>query len=143
MKTFIPKPDLSARKWLLVDLEGKTLGRAAVKVVDVLRGKNKPVFTPHLDMGDFVVVVNAAKIRVTGNKKENLFYSRYSGYPGGLTRISLGKQLVRKPELVFAHAVQRMMPKTRLGRKQLKKLLIYPGAVHPHAAQKPEPMNIG
>ena len=143
MKTFIPKPDLSARKWFVVDLEGKTLGRAAVKVVDILRGKNKPVFTPHLDMGDFVVIVNAAKIRVTGNKKTDLFYSRYSGYPGGLTRVSLGKQLVLKPELVFAHAVQKMMPKTRLGRKQLKKLLIYPGAKHPHAAQKPELLNIG
>lgn len=143
MKTLIPKPDLSARKWVLVDLEGKTLGRVAVKVADILRGKNKPVFTPHLDMGDFVVVVNAAKIRVTGNKRENLFYSRYSGYPGGLTRISLGKQMSLKPELVFQHAVQKMMPKTRLGRKQLKKLLIYPGAVHPHAAQRPEPVNIG
>ncbi len=143
MKTLIPKPDLSARKWVLVDLEGKTLGRVAVKVADMLRGKNKPVFTPHLDMGDFVVVVNAAKIRVTGNKRENLFYSRYSGYPGGLTRISLGKQMDLKPELVFQHAVQKMMPKTRLGRKQLKKLLIYPGAVHPHAAQKPEPVNVG
>jgi large subunit ribosomal protein L13 len=142
MKTFIPKPDLSARKWFVVDLEGKTLGRAAVKVVDVLRGKNKPVFTPHLDMGDFVVVINAAKIKVTGNKKSGLFYSRYSGYPGGLTRISLGNQLARKPELVFEHACQKMMPKTRLGRKQLKKLLIYPGANHPHAAQKPEPMNL-
>lgn len=143
MKTLIPKPDLSARKWVLVDLEGKTLGRVAVRVADILRGKNKPVFTPHLDMGDFVVVINASKIRVTGNKRQDLMYSRYSGYPGGLTRISMGKQMERKPELVFQHAVQRMMPKTRLGRKQLKKLLIYPGAAHPHKAQKPEPVNFG
>jgi large subunit ribosomal protein L13 len=143
MKTLIPKADLTARKWYVVDLENKTLGRVAVKVVDVLRGKNKPVFTPHLDMGDFVVAINAAKIKVTGNKKTNLFYSRYSGYPGGLTRTSLGNQLAKKPELVFTHAVSRMMPKTRLGKKQLKKLLVYPGAAHPHKAQKPEPLNFG
>jgi large subunit ribosomal protein L13 len=143
MKTLVPKPDLSARKWFVVDMENKIVGRVAVKVVDVLRGKNKPVFTPHLDMGDFVIVINAAKVKVTGNKKANLFYSHYSGYPGGLTRISMGNQLAKKPEVVFAHAVQRMMPKTRLGRKQLKKLLVYPGANHPHKAQKPEPMNIG
>lgn len=138
MKTFIPKPDLLARKWYVVDLENKTLGRVAVKVVDILRGKNKPVFTPHLDMGDFVIAVNAAKVKVTGNKRSNLYYSRYSGYPGGLTRINFADQMVKKPQTVFTHAVQRMMPKTRLGRKQLKKLLVYPGPTHPHKAQKPE-----
>lgn len=141
MKTFIPKPDLLARKWYVVDLENKTLGRVAVKVVDILRGKNKPVFTPHLDMGDFVIAVNAAKVKVTGNKRSNLYYSRYSGYPGGLTRINFADQMVKKPQTVFTHAVQRMMPKTRLGRKQLKKLLVYPGPTHPHKAQKPETIN--
>jgi large subunit ribosomal protein L13 len=141
MKTFIPKPDLSARKWYVVDLENKTLGRVAVKVVDMLRGKNKPVFTPHLDMGDFVIAVNAAKVKVSGNKRSNLYYSRYSGYPGGLTRINFADQMAKKPETVFTHAVQRMMPKTRLGRKQLKKLLVYAGPKHPHKAQKPEAIN--
>jgi len=142
MKTFIPKADLSARKWFVVDLEKKTLGRVAVQVADILRGKNKPVFTPHLDMGDFVIAINAAKVKVSGNKRSDLYYSRYSGYPGGLTRINFADQMVKKPEAVFTHAVQRMMPKTRLGRKQLKKLLVYAGPTHPHKAQKPEAINI-
>ena len=137
MKTFIPKPDLSARKWFVVDLEGQTLGRAAVQVVDVLRGKNKPVFTPHMDTGDFVVVVNAAQVQLTGRKLDNKIYYRHSGFMGGLKEITARKQLQKKPEEVLRHAVRGMLPKNSLGRQLLTKLKIYAGGEHPHQAQQP------
>lgn len=143
MKTFIPKVDPDNRKWHVVDLDGVILGRAAVKVADILRGKNKPIFTPHLDTGDHVVVVNTKSVKITGaNKPDQLRYYRYSGYPGGLKTTSFAKQMEKKPEDVFYHAVRRMLPKNRLGRKMLKKLHVYAGAEHPHSAQKPEPLKL-
>jgi large subunit ribosomal protein L13 len=138
MKTFIPKVDPNNRKWVVVDLNGAVLGRAAVKVADMLRGKDKPIFTPHLDTGDHVVVVNAGGVKVSGAKMQQVRYYHYTGYPGGLRSISMGDQMQKKPEDVFAKAVKRMLPKNRLGRKMFKKLHVYAGAEHPHQAQKPE-----
>jgi len=139
MKTFIPKIDPANRKWLVIDLNNVVLGRAAVKVADILRGKNKPIFSPHLDTGDHVVIINAKNVRVTGkNKPQNLRYYRYSGYPGGLTTTTYAEMLQKKPEEVFRMAVKRMLPKNRLGNKMFKKLHVYAGAEHPHEAQKPE-----
>lgn len=143
MKTFIPKVDPNNRKWHVLDLEGVVLGRAAVKVADILRGKNKPIFTPHLDTGDHVVVINAEKVRVTkANKHDNIRYYRYSGYPGGLSTTTMGEMLNKKPEDVFRLAVRRMLPKNRLGRKVYKKLHVYAGSEHPHQAQKPEAIKL-
>lgn len=143
MKTFIPKVDPSNRKWCVLDLEGVVLGRAAVKVADILRGKNKPIFTPHLDTGDHVVVINAEKVRVSkSNKYDNIKYYRYSGYPGGLATTTMGEMLNKKPEDVFRLAVRRMLPKNRLGRKVYKKLHVYAGSEHPHQAQKPEAIKL-
>ncbi len=138
MKTFIPKIDPAKRKWFIVDLGGATLGRTAVKVADILRGKNKPIFTPHLDTGDHVVAVNASNLKVSGNKMNNMFYYHYSGYPGGLKKMSLGEKMRTTPDEVFMLAVKRMLPKNRLGRKMIKKLHVYAGPEHPHKAQKPE-----
>lgn len=138
MKTFIPKIDPAKRKWFIVDLGGATLGRTAVKVADILRGKNKPIFTPHLDTGDHVVAVNASNLKVSGNKMNNMFYYHYSGYPGGLKKMSLGEKMRATPDEVFMLAVKRMLPKNRLGRKMIKKLHVYAGPEHPHKAQKPE-----
>ncbi|MFQ5453525.1 MAG: 50S ribosomal protein L13 [Candidatus Zixiibacteriota bacterium] len=139
MKTFIPKIDPSNRKWHLVDLNDIILGRAAVKVANILRGKNKPIFTPHLDTGDHVIIINAKQVRITGkNKADNLKYYRYSGYPGGLKVTSFAEMMQKKPEEVFRLAVRRMLPKNRLGRKMFKKLHVYAGEEHPHQAQKPE-----
>lgn len=139
MKTFIPKIDPANRKWHILDLEGKILGREAVKVADILRGKNKPIFTPHLDTGDHVIVINAEKVKVTGkNTPKNLRYYHYSGYPSGLRTTTYAEMLERKPEEVFRKAVKRMLPKNRLGRKIFKKLHVYRGVEHPHQAQKPE-----
>ena len=120
MKTFIPKIDPSGKKWFVIDLEGATLGRVAVKVADILRGKNKPIFTPHLDTGDHVVAVNASGLRVTGNKMNSKVYYRYSGYPGGLKKVSMSDKMQSKPEDVFLLAVKRMLPKNRLGRKNVQ-----------------------
>jgi len=143
MKTFIPKIDPRNRKWYVVDLEDVVLGRAAVKVANILRGKNKPIFTPHLDTGDNVIVVNAEKARVTGkNKHLNLRYYRYSGYPGGLKETTFEQLMAKKPEEAFRLAVRRMLPKNRLGRKMFKKLHVYAGPEHPHKAQKPEPLKL-
>jgi large subunit ribosomal protein L13 len=143
MKTFVPKIDPSQRKWYLVDLEDVVLGRAAVQVAKVLRGKNKPIFTPHLDTGDHVVVINVKQVRVTGkNKPNNLRYYRYSGYPGGLKETTFGELMQSKPEEVFRLAVRRMLPKNRLGRKMFKKLHVYAGPDHPHQAQKPETLKL-
>ena len=143
MKTFMPKIDPDKRDWHVLDLENVTLGRAACKVADILRGKNKPIFTPHMDCGDHVVVINAEKVRVNGkNKPENLRYYRYSGYLGGLKSVVMKDQLEQHPERVILHAVRGMLPKNRLGRAMIKKLKVYPGAHHPHAAQKPEPLSV-
>lgn len=143
MKTFIPKIDPANRKWHVIDLDGVILGRAAVKVADILRGKNKPIFTPHLDTGDHVVVINAEKVRVNGkNKPDNLRYYSYSGYPGGLRTTTFSEMLQKKPEEVFRMAVKRMLPKNRLGRKMFKKLHVYAGDQHPHVSQKPEELKL-
>ncbi len=142
MKTYLPKVDLAQRKWHVIDASGAVLGRLAAQVADVLRGKNKPVFTPHLDAGDFVVVINAEKISVTGNKREDKRYYRHSGYPGGLKSRSLNDMLERRPEEVIRLAVKGMLPRNRLARKQLTKLKVYAGPEHPHAAQQPQPMEI-
>jgi large subunit ribosomal protein L13 len=142
MKTYTATPADRDRQWLLVDAEGKTLGRLATQIADALRGKRKPTYTPHVDTGDFVVVVNAEKISVTGKKLEDKRYYRHSGYPGGLKSRTLQEMLDRRPEEVIRIAVKGMLPKNRLARKQLTKLKVYAGPDHPHAAQQPQPMEI-
>jgi large subunit ribosomal protein L13 len=142
MRTYVATPATRERRWLLVDASGKTLGRLATQVADALRGKRKPEYTPHIDVGDFVVVVNAEKVRVTGHKREEKLYYRHSGYPGGLRSRTLGEMLERRPEEVIRLAVRGMLPKNRLGRAQLRKLKIYAGPEHPHDAQKPQPMEV-
>ena len=142
MKTYIPKADEINRKWYVVDLDGASLGRAAVKVADILRGKDKPTFTPHLDTGDFIVAVNASKITLTGNKEDEMKYYRYSGYPGGLKITSYTKLKQKDPSAIFIHAVKGMLPKNRLGRKIIEKLHVYPDADHKHQAQQPEALNL-
>jgi len=136
-KTFVTKLDDIKREWFFVDADGQSLGRMASKIAAVLRGKHKPIFTPGLDTGDFVVVVNAEKVTVTGNKLTEKFYYRYSGYPGGMTAISLRDQLAKHPDRVIEHAVWGMLPHNKLGRAMLKKLKVYRGPAHPHAAQHP------
>ena len=142
MKTYVATPSTRERNWLVVDATGKTLGRLATQIADALRGKRKPDYTPHIDVGDFVVVVNAEKISVTGKKREEKRYYRHSGYPGGLRSRTLNDMLERRPEEVLRLAVKGMLPRTRLGRAQLRKLKVYAGPDHPHAAQKPEPMEV-
>jgi len=142
MKTFVAKPATIEKKWYVVDASGKTLGRLATVVADTLRGKRKPIYTPHIDTGDFVVVVNADKIVVTGKKTEQKMYYRHSGHPGGLKSESYRHLFARKPEEVVRKAVRGMLPHNRLGRAQLRKLKIYAGAEHPHAAQRPEALQI-
>jgi large subunit ribosomal protein L13 len=142
MKTYNAKPGEIARDWYVVDAEGLTLGRLATQIADTLRGKRKPQYTPHVDTGDFVVVVNAEKIAVTGNKLDQKRYYRHSGYPGGLKKRTLNDMLERRPEEVIRKAVRGMLPRNRLGRKQLTKLKVYAGPDHPHAAQKPQPLEI-
>ena len=142
MKTFVATPESRQRDWYVVDAEGKTLGRLATRIADTLRGKRKPEYTPHVDTGDFVVVVNAEKVRVTGDKRSDKLYYRHSGYPGGLRSRTLGEMLERRPEEVIRLAVRGMLPRNRLGRKQLTKLKVYAGPDHPHQAQKPEPLEI-
>src|SRR3954469_2097570 len=140
MKTYVAKPTDRERNWLVVDAEGQTLGRLATQIADALRGKRKPTYTPHIDTGDFVVVINAEKIAVTGGKRTDKMYYRHSGYPGGLKSRTLNDMLERRPEEVIRLAVKGMMPRNRLGRKQLTKLKVYAGPDHPHAAQQPQPM---
>jgi len=140
MKTYSAKPGEITREWYLVDAEGKTLGRLATQIADTLRGKRKPQFTPHVDTGDFVVVVNAEKIHVTGNKLDQKRYYRHSGYPGGLRSRTLREQLDRRPTEVLRVAVKGMLPKNRLARQQITKLKIYAGPEHPHEAQNPKPL---
>ena len=141
-KTWNAKPGEIERHWYVVDAEGKTLGRLATQIADALRGKRKPEYTPHVDTGDFIVVVNAEKIRVTGNKLAQKTYWRHSGYPGGIKERTLEEMLARRPEEVIRHAVKGMLPRNRLARKQLTKLKVYAGPEHPHVAQKPTPMEI-
>jgi len=142
MKCFMAKNDQVEHKWLLVDADGAVLGRIATKLAMILMGKNKPTYTPHVDMGDFVVVVNAEKIRLTGNKAEVKTYESYSGYPGGHKYTSYAKMMERKPEKVLELAVRRMLPKTQMGRKALDKLKIYAGAEHEHQAQQPQKVQL-
>ncbi|MDX6669671.1 MAG: large subunit ribosomal protein [Solirubrobacteraceae bacterium] len=142
MKTYVANSEDRERNWLVVDAADKTLGRLATQVADLLRGKRKPTYTPHVDTGDFVIVVNAEKIHVTGNKRADKRYYRHSGYPGGLKSRTLEEMLARRPEEVIRKAVKGMMPRNRLARKQLTKLKVYAGPEHPHAAQQPETLEI-
>ena len=142
MKTYVATPADRERNWYVVDATGKTLGRLATQIADTLRGKRKPEYTPHIDTGDFVIVVNAEKISVTGNKRAAKLYRRHSGYPGGLRTRTLDQMLARRPEEVIRLAVKGMLPRNRLARKQLTKLKIYAGPDHPHAAQKPQALEI-
>src|SRR5829696_6329669 len=142
MKSYMARPLEVERKWYVVDAEGKHLGRLATEIVRVLRGKNKPQYTPHVDTGDFVVVVNADKIAVTGNKLDAKLYHRHSGYPGGLKSRTLREQLDRRPTEVLRKAVKGMLPRNRLARAQLGKLKIYAGPAHPHEAQAPKTLEV-
>lgn len=138
IKTYSPKPADIQREWYVVDAKDQTLGRLATQIAVLLRGKHKPIFSPHMDVGDFVIVVNADKIRVTGDKLDTKFYYRHSGYPSGLKAISLRDQLQRFPDRVIRSAVRGMLPKNKLGRQMIKKLKVYAGENHPHQAQKPK-----
>ncbi len=142
MKTYTPKASEIERKWWFVDADGKVLGRLASEIAQVLRGKHKPMYTPHLDTGDYVVVVNAEKVRVTGKKEEQKTYFRHSGYVGGAKEIPLERMRAEHPERVIELAVKGMMPKNNLGRLMRKKLRVYAGPDHPHEAQQPEPLEI-
>lgn len=141
-RTYSAKEEEIEKKWFIVDAEDKVLGRLASEVARRLRGKHKPVFTPHADTGDYIIVINAAKIRLTGDKLDKKMYYRYSGFMGGLKEISARKQLAKKPEELIKHAVKGMLPKNSLGRRQGKKLKVYAGPEHPHEAQQPEPLEI-
>ena len=141
-KTYSAKPGEVERGWYVVDADGETLGRLATRIADTLRGKRKPQYTPHIDTGDFVIVVNAEKISVTGNKRAAKLYHRHSGYPGGLRSRTLEQMLERRPEEVIRLAVKGMLPRNRLARRQITKLKIYAGPDHPHVAQKPQPLEI-
>ncbi|MBW2617600.1 MAG: 50S ribosomal protein L13 [Deltaproteobacteria bacterium] len=142
MKTYSVKKDEIERDWLVVDATNKVLGRLATEVAHRLRGKHKPTFTPHLDVGDFIVVVNADKIRLTGRKWDQKMYHHHSGYPGGLTSTPAKEMIKKKPEELIRRAVKGMLPKNSLGRSQLKKLKVYPGPQHPHAAQQPKVLEV-
>ena len=142
MRTYVATPADRERNWLVVDASGKTLGRLATRIADTLRGKHKPEYTPHCDVGDFIIVVNAEKIAVTGKKRKEKLYHLYSGYPGGLRTRTLNDMLERRPEQVIRLAVKGMLPRNRLARAQLRKLKVYAGPDHPHAAQQPQPMEI-
>jgi large subunit ribosomal protein L13 len=142
MKTYQATSQDRERSWYVVDADGKTLGRLATQIANVLRGKRKPTYTPHVDVGDFVIVVNAEKVAVTGDKREKKLYWRHSGYPGGIRSQSLGDLLRKRPEEVIRRAVKGMLPRNRLARQQLRKLKVYAGPDHPHQAQKPEQLEI-
>ena len=142
MSTQIAKEQDIKRSWFVVDLEDVVLGRAATEIARILRGKHKPLYTPSVDTGDFVVVLNADKVKLTGNKLADKKYYRYSGYPGGLRNLTAGQMLARKPEMVLQSAVKGMLPKNKLGRKMFKKLKVYSGGEHPHAAQQPKELKI-
>lgn len=141
-RTYVTKPEDIQRKWYVVDAKGQTLGRLASEVAQVVRGKHKPIYTPAADVGDYVIVVNAEKVHVTGHKLDQKMYYRHSGYPGGLKEISLRRMLEEHPTRVIELAVRGMLPKNRLARKMIKKLKVYAGADHPHEAQQPEPLDL-
>ena len=138
MKTFTIKGTYNDRKWFVVDAENQILGRMSSRIAAILRGKHKPVFSPNRDVGDYIIVINADKVRVTGNKEDKKVYYKHSGYVGHLKTITLKQMRAKKPEFIIHDAVRKMLPKNSLGRKMLKKLKIYAGASHPHTAQKPE-----
>jgi large subunit ribosomal protein L13 len=142
MKTFSATPSDNKRDWYLIDATGKTLGRLSTEVAHRLRGKHKPEFTPHMDTGDYIVVINAQNIEVTGNKAKNKLYHHHTGYPGGLKTISFEKLKEKKPELIIEKAVKGMLPKGPLGRQMFRKLRVYPGAEHDHVAQQPKTLEI-
>ena len=142
MKTISAKPETVKRDWYVVDASGKTLGRLATEIASRLRGKHKPVYTPHVDTGDYIIVVNAAKVAVTGNKGEDKMYYRHSGYTGGIKGVNFNKLIATKPELVIENAVKGMLPKGPLGYAMFSKLKVYGGAEHPHTAQQPQALDI-
>jgi large subunit ribosomal protein L13 len=142
MKTHSTKPSEIERQWYVVDAEGQTLGRLASEIAKILKGKHKPIYAPNLDTGDFVIVVNAKKVHVTGRKMDQKLYYRHSGYPGGLKSITLREQLSKHPTRVIRSAVRGMLPHNRLGRSMLRKLKVYAGDSHPHAAQEPKPLEL-
>ncbi len=139
---YVTKPDEVQREWFVVDATGKTLGRLATEIARILRGKHKPIYSPMIDVGDYVIVINAEKVRVTGRKLTEKFYYRHSGYPGGFKQISLRDMLARHPTRVIEYAVWGMLPKNALGRRMFKKLKVYAGPDHPHQAQNPKPLEI-
>ena len=142
MKTFMANPQTVERKWYIVDAKGQTLGRLASRVASVLTGKSKPTYTPHVDTGDYVIVINAEKIKLTGNKLQQKKYYRHTGYPGGRKEVAYKDLIATKPEFVIEKAVKGMLPKNKLARKQIKKLKVYAGSEHNHQAQKPEVLDI-
>jgi len=141
-RTYVTKPEDIQRNWYVVDASGQTLGRLASEIAQVVRGKHKPVYSPSIDAGDYVIVVNAERVHVTGHKLDQKIYYRHSGYPGGLKEVPLRRMLEEHPTRVITHAVKGMLPKNRLGRKMLKKLKVYAGPDHPHQAQQPEPLEL-
>jgi len=142
MKTYSPKASEITREWFVVDAAGKNLGRLATQIANILHGKTKPVFSPHMDMGDYIIVLNADKIQVTGRKLDQKFYARHSMYPGGFKQISLRDQLRTHPDRVITAAVRGMLPKTKLGRQMIKKMKVYSGEKHPHTAQQPKVLEL-
>jgi len=142
VKTYSAKPNEVQHDWLLVDAEGQTLGRLATQIAHRLRGKHKPIFTPHVDTGDFIVVINAEKVKLTGKKVEDKKYYRHTGYPGGIRETTAEKMLATKPTDILTIAVRGMLPKNSLGRKMLSKLKVYAGSAHPHSAQQPQPLKL-
>jgi large subunit ribosomal protein L13 len=142
VKTISAKEEEIQRDWYVIDAQGQTLGRLATRTATILRGKHKPLYTPHVDCGDYVIIVNAEKVHATGQKMSQKKYYRHSGYPGGIKEISLRDQLQKFPERVLESAVRGMLPKNRLGRRMFKKLKVYPGPNHPHQAQQPKPMEL-
>lgn len=142
MKTFVAKPETVQRDWYVIDAEGKTLGRLATEVATRLRGKHKPEYTPHVDTGDYIVIVNAEKVAVTGNKAKNKIYYSHSGYPGGISSITFEKLIDKKPEMVIQKAVKGMLPRGPLGRAMFRKLKVYAGPEHNHVAQQPKQLDI-
>ena len=142
MSTYMAKPNEVEQQWYLVDAADQTLGRLATKVAEILRGKHKPIFTPHVDTGDFVIVINAEKIKLTGNKWDQKKYYRHSGYPGGLKEMTYKQLLQKKPELIIEKAVKGMIPHNKLGRQIIKKLKVYAGPDHPHQAQQPKELEL-
>ncbi|MGM0480832.1 MAG: 50S ribosomal protein L13 [Pseudomonadota bacterium] len=142
MKTFVAKPETVKRDWYVVDAEGKTLGRLATEIARRLRGKHKPEFTPHVDTGDYIVVINAEKVAVTGNKARDKMYYSHTGFPGGIKSISFEKLIAKKPEMVIQKAVKGMLPRGPLGRAMFRKLKVYAGAEHSHVAQQPKQLDI-